>query len=84
MKQLLLLSLLGILLSSCNLLNRDAEVKLKNGAVVRAFDSDSRNYKSGDTVCIWLGNSGAWYIDRDGIMSDTLMYGREHKIGTIK
>ena len=86
---------LSTLAVSCNSVY---DVKLPNGAVVKAKDSYDRNISSGDTVCVSKSSSygDIWEIDNEGIMKDTVnFYSRyygdsvyysgftEYKIGVV-
>jgi hypothetical protein len=74
-----------VLLVSCG---TEYNVKLPNGAVVRAMDRDSRDFKEGDTVCILIDSYGA-RISNSGTMKDTTEYPNtdvetRFRIGIIK
>jgi hypothetical protein len=71
MKKLLFVLLSALFLVSCGYYTR-YNVKLSNGSIVSALEEDYRNWKSGDTVCIYSSlTSDRWTINNTGIMRDT-------------
>lgn len=71
MKKLLIVLLSALFLVSCSYYTR-YDIKLSNGSVVSAWEEDRRDWKLGDTVCIYSGmNSNSWTINNSGFMKDT-------------
>lgn len=69
MKKLLLLVAIATTLLSCG---RDYEqVKLPNGAFVKALNNTDMHFAIGQRVCINRTSGSAWIICEDGEMQDT-------------
>ena len=83
MKKLVLLVAIATTLMSCD---NYEEVKLSNGAVVKAFNSEDVSYREFTTVCV-QSSKGKWYICSDGEMKDTSIVTVtgtiKHRIGKV-
>lgn len=77
MKKLSFVLIVACTLISCTSSTTNYNVQLQNGSIVSAEDNNSRDYKSGDTVC--LNNrdnmyTDDWVIDGSGKMLDTVYF----------
>lgn len=72
MKKLLLFVAIATMLFSCG---RDYEqVKLPNGAFVKALNNTDMRFYIGQRVCINKTSSSAWVLCEDGEMTDTTTF----------
>ena len=67
--------ILLLLLSSCYY---SVSVKLRNGSVVKAFETDGREFNVNDTICVFH-DVGRWVIDSHGLMVDS----GDYRVGTV-
>ena len=78
MKKVILVLLTASTLISCSYDQHN--VRLRNGNIIKAFDTKDRGYKSGDTVCVEAPYSHGdnWQIVTDETRKDTV-YTHEYK-----
>jgi hypothetical protein len=76
MKKLVLLVAIATTLLSCG---RDYEqIKLPNGAFVKALNTTDMHFAIGQRVCINRTSSSAWVVCEDGEMRDTTTFHTYH------